>query len=91
GNVTLVKELLRRLPAEEVNVESFSWGTPLYSAAFRGHTGVVKILLEAGADINLGWKEESPLHAAICQGHVEVIKLLEDKEGSLTVTPTSLG
>ncbi|KUJ10376.1 ankyrin [Mollisia scopiformis] len=89
GNVTLIKELLTRLPADEINVESKVCGTPLYCAAFRGYVEAVKILLDAGADINIGWKEESPLQAAIAQEHKEVIELLEDKDDGSTVTPTS--
>jgi ankyrin repeat protein len=89
GNVTLIKELLTRLPAKELNFECPISGTPLYNAAFRGHVEAVKVLLDAGADINLGWKDESPLQAAIAEGHVDVTKLLEDKDDGSTITPTS--
>ena len=51
--------------------------TALYEAANRGHTEIVQLLLQAGADPdksnNLGW---TPLHAAVANNHRDVAKLL---------------
>lgn len=47
--------------------------TPLHEACIRGHHEVVKILLEAGADINAqGLDQDSPLHDAVSNDHEEV-------------------
>ena len=44
----------------------------------KGHVDIVKLLLEAGADINAGASGTySPLKIAEKNGHTEVVKLLE--------------
>lgn len=51
--------------------------TPLLIASFNGHKGVVKILLEKGA--NFERKNDdgvNPLHAASENGHKSVVKLI---------------
>ena len=47
-------------------------------AASDGYLEVVKLLLEAGADVNLGRDEDDikALHAAAAQGHLECAKVL---------------
>jgi ankyrin repeat protein len=52
-------------------------GTPLGVAAEEGHTAVVRALLEANADPNLGGRhDETPLMKAAQKDHVEIIALL---------------
>ena len=52
-------------------------GTPLGIAAAEGHTAVVRTLLEANADPNLGGRhDETPLMKAAQKDHVEIIALL---------------
>ncbi|HLA50394.1 MAG TPA: ankyrin repeat domain-containing protein, partial [Thermodesulfovibrionia bacterium] len=56
--------------------------TPLIMASKYGHTDIVKILLDKGADVNakmlfLG-KSETPLSNAEKEGHTEIVKLLKD-------------
>jgi ankyrin repeat protein len=74
GNVSLIKKLLEMLPPEVINVESKYFGTPLYTATFFGREDAVKLLLETGADINLGMEGESPLEAA---GEKEALEILK--------------
>jgi ankyrin repeat protein len=60
--------------------------TVLYRAAFRGHAGVVSLLLERGAEPNLkGWASLTPLHAAAMAGREEVVRLLLENGASKTV------
>lgn len=82
GNATIMTELLSRMPKEELDVESGIFGTPIYSASFRGRLEAVKMLIHEGVDVNLGMRGESPLEAAIVEGHKEVAELLE-KQGAI--------
>jgi ankyrin repeat protein len=79
GNHYLVKEILKILPASEINVESQVSGTPLYAAAFRGHIETVKILVESGVNLDVGCRGESPLEAAVLEGYTETIDFLRSK------------
>ncbi|RIB24820.1 ankyrin repeat-containing domain protein [Gigaspora rosea] len=55
--------------------------TALHEAAWNGHTKIVKILLNQGANINCinkyDWK---PLHIAVISFHIQVSKLLRNKD-----------
>jgi ankyrin repeat protein len=52
-------------------------GTPLVVAAEKGHSAVVRSLLEANADPNLGGRhDETPLMKAAQRDHVDIIALL---------------
>lgn len=54
--------------------------TPLSWAAKRGHKGIVKLLLEKGADVNAANRNRrTPLHHASTNGYVDVVKLLLEK------------
>jgi hypothetical protein len=51
--------------------------TPLYWAADNGHFEVVKLLVERGADVNLGDEfAETPLHRAVDNEHVQIAGFL---------------
>ena len=53
------------------------YNTPLYMAASNGNIEAVKILLEAGADVNAkNFKGETPLYVAISKNNNELAKLL---------------
>lgn len=67
--------------------------TDLEFAAVHGRTGIIKVLLEAGADVNaksLLGLESAPLMAAVGGGHAEVVQLLIDYGADLEATD-SLG
>jgi hypothetical protein len=60
-----------------LSTEWMSEQTPLLYATAAGRTAIVKLLLEAGADINKTYKSGcTPLYEAIRSGHLEVAKLL---------------
>jgi ankyrin repeat protein len=51
--------------------------TPLYWAAHRGFSEVVKLLIDKGADVNTtAGRGETPLHIAVCFGHLDTVKQL---------------
>lgn len=71
---------VKRLIAEGVNVSELdaNGDAPLVMAAYKGYTEVVRLLLEAGADVTAvdpGMKATA-LHAAAYAGRTEAAKLL---------------
>ena len=76
---TLLRSFLY-LPGVDVT-KADDWGgeTPLYWAAFKGHTECVKLLIEAKADVNKANEYGyTPLYWAALLGHTECVKLLID-------------
>jgi ankyrin repeat protein len=59
--------------------------TPLYVASDLGHSGIVKLLTDAGADPNItvDMLDYTPLLAAIAGGHAAVIRNLIDAGASI--------
>ncbi|XP_008326142.1 ankyrin repeat and SOCS box protein 11 [Cynoglossus semilaevis] len=53
-------------------------GTPLYSACLTQATASAELLLNAGADVQLGCGLDSPLHAAVRSGGANIVDLLLD-------------
>jgi len=65
----------------DVNARHENGFTPLHYAASFGHKDVVVLLINNGADVNLGKDESSgtPLHCAAENAHIEIINLLLEK------------
>lgn len=67
-------------------------------ASSRGHTDVVRVLVEGGADIELGWPSlgSSPIMAVARKGHDEVVGVLiaaganVNHTDSLQITPLGM-
>jgi ankyrin repeat protein len=58
--------------------------TPVFYASTYGHAGVVKILVEARANISLANEEgRTPLHWAARNGHLECARLLVENKAPL--------
>merc|ERR1712008_58962 len=60
--------------------------TPLHYAAQRGHVGVVRSLLRAGASVNCSPRRcNTPLHNAAWDGQTEVVHLLLRAHADVTI------
>ncbi|MCP4367117.1 MAG: tetratricopeptide repeat protein [Deltaproteobacteria bacterium] len=58
--------------------------TPLYWASYNGHTALVKLLLEAGADVNKAHTDGfTPLYVASYKGNTEIVKLLLEAKADI--------
>jgi ankyrin repeat protein len=59
--------------------------TPLMHAAYAGHIDAVRVLLEAGADVNAaaanGWT--TALLLADEKGHTDIVEILKEAGGKL--------
>lgn len=78
GNLALVKAMLKT--GVVVDDREGEWDkTPLIAAAYNGKIGVVRFLLEQGADINLyDYKKDTALLNAAWGKHVKIVELLLD-------------
>lgn len=80
-----VKEVRRLLSAgADVNTDFIYPRTPLHQASIQGHDAVVKVLLEAGAEVDVLEDDvphryhETALCSASTNGHATVVKMLLD-------------
>jgi ankyrin repeat protein len=72
----VVRELLSHSELDKEPRSSIN-RTPLHLAAIRGHTSIVRLLVEAGADKNCrDFDENTPMHHASEFGHFETIIFL---------------
>lgn len=71
----LVESLSHRY---NVNQQLNDGSTLLWQAVYDNHPAIVKILLEAGADVNALSGEFPPLNRAVSQGNTELVKILLD-------------
>ncbi|XP_065065714.1 ankyrin repeat, PH and SEC7 domain containing protein secG-like [Rhopilema esculentum] len=91
GKCNLLYNLLKSYEHnEEFNIDTTknSLWTPLFMAAKQGHADCVKLLLEAGAEVDGINKHKAawtPLWVATYAGHEKCVKLLLDKGAKLEV------
>ena len=88
GDIYMVSRLLRRTgtPVDACRRIDLNGATMLAVASRNGHLGVVKHLLEQGADVNLeGGNCDSPLVSAAEQGHIAVVGELLEHGGDVNI------
>lgn len=60
--------------------------TPLHVAAFKGHSEMVDLLIQYGADVNLQSEiDYTPLHFATQEGHLEIAKKLLNRKADINL------
>ena len=70
-----------------INATSSKGVTALILAIHRGHTEIVRLLLEAKADVNVSTKKGlTALFLAAHKGHTEIIRLLLEAKADVNVT-----
>lgn len=74
-----------------VNHEDITETTPLQCAASNGHVNIMKLLLNAGADINGSCKDHTVLHSACLGGSVECVDLILKHKDFVRVYEYSIG
>ena len=78
GHLELVQCLISM--GADVNARGGTFGgAPINLAAGYGQIHIVKALLEAGAEMDVGEPERNPLFSAIQGGHFEIVKLLIER------------
>lgn len=76
GEYDGVKQRLEERP-EDLNVADYAGNTPLQIAAINGCEDIVKLLIEAGCNLDcVNYDKDTPLLDAVDNGHLEVVKLL---------------
>jgi ankyrin repeat protein len=86
GDVVAVKQLLKLEPGLQ-DARDKDGSTPLHCASWKGHVEVVKVLLDAGADINAKSQNDhygdTALHAAAHGNQKDVVKVLIERGANL--------
>ena len=86
NNVSLVKTLLKTVKADCI-YRSGEPRTPLVAASRKGSFEVVKLLLEANANVDFHVRgDESPLMAASANGHISIVNYLIKNKASINKT-----
>ncbi|QPH01247.1 hypothetical protein C2857_005446 [Epichloe festucae Fl1] len=78
GEYEGAKQRLRERP-EDLNVADYAGNTPLQIAAINGCEDIVKLLIDAGCNLDcVNYDKDTPLLDAVDNGHLGVVKLLLD-------------
>ena len=89
ASLAVVHWILKRMPEGKehafINFRSIVFSSPLIAAVYRGHSGIVEALLDAGADVELSDGQfGSPLMTACALGRLKVVKLFVKRGAILT-------
>jgi ankyrin repeat protein len=87
-NLNLVSDLI--VLGADVNVQGDGGWTPLHLAVREGSVEIARMLIGAGADLNLQdtWGSKTPLHWAPLWGRVEIARMLIDAGANVNLQDT---
>ncbi|KAK4456172.1 hypothetical protein QBC34DRAFT_419911 [Podospora aff. communis PSN243] len=76
GEYEIAKHRLQERP-EDINVADYAGNTPLQIAALNGFDDIVKLLVDAGCNLDcVNNDKDTPLLDAVENGHLEVVRIL---------------
>jgi len=76
GEYETAKHRLQERP-EDINVADYAGNTPLQIAALNGYDDIVKLLVDAGCNLEcVNNDKDTPLLDAVENGHLEVVRIL---------------
>jgi len=91
GNLEKVKNMLRFVDPNSAEIAATKKKTyALHEAASRGYINILKVLIAAGADVDLQTQQsdgdlwDTALHLAVFHGHLSAVKILVASGASLT-------
>jgi ankyrin repeat protein len=84
-NLNLVSDLIVLGANVDWQDEDNYNSTPLHWAASWGRLEIAKMLIDAGADVNVQTNGETPLHRAAGRGEVEIARMLIDAGANVNV------
>jgi len=84
SDITEIRSLIER--GADVNVRSVNGKTSLFIASERGYNEIVKLLIQAKANVNTSVEGFTPLLIAVQQGHSEIVKLLIEKKANINAS-----
>lgn len=82
SSLTLSPRAIRQHAAKSTYDPVWAWHTPLMAAIRRGHTEIVRILIQAGAELTLSrHTDQTPLMFAVAQQQREMVEILVEWGG----------
>ena len=76
GEFDVAKQRLMERP-DDIDFADYAGNTPLQSAAINGFDNIVKLLIDAGCNVDcVNDQKDTPLLDAVENGHLDVVKLL---------------
>jgi ankyrin repeat protein len=90
GNTRILQEILAHLDQQlarvACNKPAKALWTPLFYACHEGHQGIIKMLINQTARIDVFDEQgEAPLHVAVSRGHTEVVDILLEHNAFVNV------